>query len=152
MKAQDRFEQFLQGIDDYIAGADVKPPEFDEDYKVAENLTMEEMQKLTRDECFDYAFLLTQYSDHIASERHRQQTILYWCESNLNKIIINDYFQQPEFTKHDLKMAAVLKENQLADKIDKWRLTAQCRVTFLEGREKNVRKKAELLHDKGRRK
>lgn len=149
----DKLESFLKGIDDYITLKNLAPTKFNAEFAVAETFSLEQMAKLTREECFDYAYMLYQYADHVASERASHQTIVNWCESNLNAIIASEIQDMAgEYLKHDIKVATIIRQHELARKINEWKLTAQARLEPLKGREYNIRKKADILIEKGRKK
>ncbi len=76
-----------------------------------------------------------------------------WCESNLNSIVASEIPEMSgEYLKHDVKVATIRRTHELANKINEWKLTAQARLEPLKSRENNVRRKAEILLEKGRRK
>ena len=153
MSYADRLESFLKGIDDYITLKNLSPTKFNPEFAIAETFSIEQMGKLTREECFDYAYMLYQYADHVASERASCETIVRSCESNLNSVIASEIPDMAgEYLKHDIKVATIIREHELARKINEWRLTAQGRLEPLRGREYNIRKKAEILTEKGKRK
>ncbi len=149
--ANERLESFLGGIDAYINSSSLKPPEFQEEFALAETFDIATLDVLTQQECFDYAFMLYQLSDHIGSERAKQKNILGWCDSSLNSIFSQEFDSQL-IAKHELKVAKVLRENPLAQKIDQWKAVAESRLSHLENREYNIRRKADILIEKGKRK
>lgn len=152
MSASDqRLESFIQGVDNYIANSNLKPPQFRDEFAVAETFDLDTLNCLTQQECFDYAFMLYQYADNITQERAKQQNVLRWCEASLNSILSQEIDTQ-WVAKHEIKVARVLNENDLAKKIDQWKAIAESRLAHLESREYNVRRKADILIEKGKRK
>lgn len=153
MNAADRLTKFIEGIEAYVAGKNITPTRFSAEFAIAETLTFEQLQKLTHDECYNYAYHLYQYADHIAKERANCETVIHWCTSNLDSILSFEMEQYTEvIAKHEMKVARILRNNELAHKIHEWKLTAECRLEHLKSREYNVRKKADILMEKGRRK
>ena len=139
--------------DDYINLKNLQPTKFNPEFAIAETFSLDRMGKLTRDECFDYAYMLYQYADHVASERASHETVINWCEASLNSIIASEIQEMSgEFLKHDIKVATIIRNHDLANKINEWKMTAQARAEPLKTRENNVRRKAEILLEKGRRK
>ena len=67
MTAQERLENFLDGIDRYIEAKNLGPPEFKDEFRLPEDMSLSDLDKLTRDDCFNYAYQLYQYADHILS-------------------------------------------------------------------------------------
>lgn len=153
LNAADRLKDFLDGIETYISCRNLAPTKFSEEFAIAETFTLEQMDKLTRDDCFNFAYMLYQYADHVASEKASQQTVVNWCENSLNSIISTEIHEMAgEYLKHDIKVATILRSNDLAKKIKDWQEVANARLAKTTSREYNVRRKAEILFEKGKRK
>ena len=54
---------------------------------IPETIDVLKLTNLTQQECFEYAYLLIQYADHIGTERSKTQNVVRWCEDSLQKII-----------------------------------------------------------------
>lgn len=152
MNASERLNEFTQGIQNYINGKNLGPPKFTEEYVLPEMYSDENLVRLTQDECFNSAYMLYQYADYISSEKATQEVVFNWCEKNLNTIISTEIEDMPQFTKYDIKVAHVLRSNDLAQKIDEWKSVAEARMITLGSKEYSVRKKADCLIEKGKRK
>ena len=152
MNASDRLQEFIQGIQNYIEGKNLGPTKFNKDYRIAETYSTEKLEKLTQDECFNGAFLLYQYADYINSEKASQELVFNWCDKALNTIISTEIEDLPKYTRHEIKVAHILRSNDLAQKISDWKSVAEGRITALGNKEYSVRKKADCLIEKGRRK
>jgi hypothetical protein len=151
LNTQERLKNFLAGIDRYIENNNLGPPEFNDEFRIAEKLSTNDLNKLTRDECFNYAFLLYQYADHINSEKSRQEIVSNWCNGSLATIISQESEGFSQYTKHEIKTATVIRENEVAKKIDEWKRVAEARAESLRNKEQIVRKKADCLVEKGKR-
>jgi len=152
LNAADRLKHFLDGVDTYISCRNLSPTKFSEEFVLAEMLSLEQMDKLTKDECFNFAFMLYQYADHIASEKASQETVVNWCENSLNSIISTEIQEMAgEYLKHEIKVATILRNNDLAKKIKEWQDVAKARLAKTSSREYNIRRKAEILFEKGKR-
>lgn len=153
MNAADRLKEFLDGIDDYISLKNLKAPKnTSNEFQQAEELSLDNLDKLTQDQCFNYAFMMYQYADHVASEKASQETVVNWCENSLNSIISTEMEDMSHIiAKHEIKVANILKGNDLARKIDDWKNVAKGRLAKLVSREYNIRRKADILMEKGRR-
>ena len=149
--AADRLKEFTGRIDEYITLKNASPTVFKADFAMAETFDLATLECLTQDECFNYAFMLYQYADHIAHERASQQNVARWCSSALNSIYSQEFDSQA-IAKHEIKVGRVLRENELAQKIYDWKEVADSRLAKLENREYNIRRKADILIEKGRRK
>ena len=95
--------------------------------------------------------MMYQYADHVASEKAKQETVVRWCERNLNSIVSAEIQNFTDsYLKHEIKVAHILRRNELARKIDEWKSVAEARLANLTSREYNVRRKGDILIDKGR--
>ena len=56
-----------------------------------------------------------------------------------------------DYVKHDTKVATIIRNNEIAGRINEWKLTAEGRLENLKSREYNVRRKADILIEKGKR-
>ena len=151
MNAADRLKEFLDKIDTYISCKNLAPTKFSEEFALADTLSLKQMDGLTRDDCFNFAYMLYQYADHVASEKASQETVANWCEGNLNIIISSEIQDMAgEYLKHDIKVANILRSHDLAKKIKEWQDVAKARLAKIVSREYNIRRKADILMEKGR--
>ena len=94
-----------------------------------------------------------QYADHVATEKAQQESVVRWCENSLNTIIASEIQDMAgEYLKHEIKVATILRNHDLAKKINEWKIVAESRLGKIQSREYNIRRKADILMDKGRRK
>ena len=152
MNASERLNEFTQGIQNYINGKFLGPPKFTTEHVLPEMYSVENLERLTQDECFNSAFMLYQYADYVGSEKASQEVVVQWCDKNLKTIIATEIEDMPQFTKYDIKVAHILRDNDLAKKIDEWKSVAEARMITLGSKEYSVRKKADCLIEKGKRK
>jgi len=153
LNAADRLKIFLEGIDRYITAENIAPTKFNPEFAIAETLTLDKMEKLTQDDCFNYAYQLYQYADHIAWCRSQSENVARWCRENLGSILASEVTQiEVQFMKYETKVDLIKRENDIARSINEWLITAESRLELLKSREYNVRRKADILMEKGKRK
>jgi hypothetical protein len=152
LNASERLKEFTQGIQNYIDCKNLGPPKFTAEYVLPEMFTTENLERLTQDECFNSAFMLYQYADYVNSEKGSQEVVIKWCEKALNTIICTETEDMSQYTRHDMKVAHVLRSHDLAKKIDEWKSVAESRVISLGSKEYSIRKKADCLMEKGKKK
>ncbi len=154
MTAAERLKDFLDGIDRYISGKNITPSKFNPEFAIAETLSLENIEKLTQDDCFGHAYQLMQYVDHVGTERAQCENVIRWCENSLQSIISEAITggAWDTYAKHETKVATILRNDDLAKKINEWKLTAQGRLENIKSREYNIRRKADILFEKGKRK
>ena len=153
MNAEDRLKHFLDGIESYVPAKHVVPPKFNPEFALAETLSLEDLEKLTQDDCFNYAYQLYQFADHVASERAHAENVIRWCNATLQSIISTELNNGvlDQYAKHDIKVATILRNDELARRINDWKMTAEGRLENIKNREYNVRRKADILIEKGKR-
>ena len=76
-----------------------------------------------------------------------------WCKDSLGSIVASEVAEiEVQFMKYETKVDLIKRDNDIAKNINEWLLTAESRLELLKSREYNVRRKADILIDKGRRK
>lgn len=153
MNAEDRLKRFLDGIESYITAKNVVPTKFNPEFALAETLSLDDLEKLTQDDCFNFAYQLYQFADHVGSERAHAENVIRWCNSSLQSIISSEINNGvwDQYAKHDVKVATILRNDELAGRINEWKMTAEGRLENIKNREYNVRRKADILIEKGKR-
>jgi hypothetical protein len=156
LNAADRKQHFLTGIETYITAKNLGTTKFSPEFAVAETLTMDQLNNITQDECFNYAYHLYQYADHVGTERAQCENVVRWCKHNVGAIIavaVNDAaYGWGTYDKYETKVALILRNDDLAGKINEWLMTAEARLETIKSREYNIRRKADILIEKGKRK
>lgn len=149
----DRITSFLERIDEYLLNSRLAFPDvFRPEFTDPEGFSTSCLEKLTQEECFNNAFMMLNYADHINKEKSKQVSIIKYCDWALNSIIAAELPNMPEFTKHDIKVAMITRENHVAHKLSEWKIEVEGRYESLTTREQLVRRKADILLEKGKRK
>lgn len=153
LNSQDRLEYFLKGISDYVEGKNLAPCKFKDEFQRADGISDERLKTLTRDELFDTAFLLYQYADYVGQERAHTENVIRWCKDTLQRIIAYGVQngEWDKYEKHEIKVATILSSDHIANTINEWKLTADGRLEHIRNREYNIKRKAEILIEKGKR-
>ena len=153
MNAEDRLKHFLDGIETYITAKNVVPTKFNPEFALAETLSLDDLEKLTQDDCFNFAYQLYQFADHVSSERAHAENVIRRCNVTLQSIISTEINNGvwDQYAKHDIKVATILRNDELARRINDWKMTAEGRLENIKNREYNVRRKADILIEKGKR-
>ncbi len=116
-------------------------------------MSHEQLERLTQDDCFNFAFQLYQFADHVAWCRSQSENVVRWCRENLGSIVASEVTQiEVQFMKYETKVDLIKRENDIARNINEWLITAESRLELLKSREYNVRHKADILIEKGKRK
>lgn len=150
--SEERLNAFLRQVDDYLQSNHVEKIKISEEAESAEQFSLDEIRALSQDDCFNYAYALLQYASSINYEKERQKIALNWCNDSLNTIIACEIDSFSPYTKHDIKIASIITSNSLASKINEWKMVAESRILMLDNREFIIRKQADCLMEKGKRK
>lgn len=150
-KASEKLAQHLKDITDYIDLTNTKFAGFREEFLVAADLSSETLKNLTQQELFDTAYILYGYATYIQEEINKNKIALSWCNNQMEKLIVvhnNDFGQ---YTKHESKKYILAKNNSYASSIENMREVAESRLQALEGKVFELKRKADILLEKGKR-
>lgn len=152
MSVAKQLESFISELSSYFSGLKLNKINHRKEFNELELISNNEIEALTKDECFNCAYVLYQYADYISLELNKCRSIFYWCENSLNEIISREINDLPQYNKYEIKVAEVLRSNTIAKNLNDWKTNAQCRINLLESKEQNIRRRAECLIEKGKRK
>jgi hypothetical protein len=149
--AKENLEQHIKDIDDYINSHNTKFSSFREEFLLVADLPLDTLKKLTKDELFDNAYILYSYASYIQDDINRNKIALDWCNDQIEKLIVkhNDSFDK--YTKHESKKQIIAQDNVYAAKVDQMRLVAESRLQALDGKVYEIKRKADILLEKGKR-
>lgn len=152
--AKTKLEKFLVLVDNYIDQANARFTSYQEEFGVVADLSMTDLGSKNQDELFNIAYTLYSYSSYIQDEVNKNQIVLNWCNSEIDRLLVtydkNVGFDK--YTKHETKKATLVVENSFATKIEQMRLHAESRLQALEGKVFNLKRQADTLLEKAKRK
>lgn len=149
--AKENLEQHIKDIDDYIHGHNTKFSSFREEFLLVADMPIENLKKLTKDELFDNAYILYSYASYIQDDINRNKIALDWCNDQLEKMVVKNNETFDKYTKHESKKQIIAQENSYAAKVDQMRLVAEARLQALDGKVYEIKRKADILLEKGKR-
>ena len=114
-------------------------------------MEIEQVKKLNQEELFDYAYALYGYASYIQDQINRQKVVFNLCNDQLQKMVAkyNDKFSP--YTKHEMRMQMIVVDNEYAASIDNYRQVAEARIQELEGKVYELKRKGDILMEKGKR-
>jgi hypothetical protein len=150
-KASDKLAEHISSITDYINGANAKFSSFREEYLLVADLSIDQIKKYTQSELFDAAYLLYGYATYLQDEINKNKVALNWCNDQMEKLIVkhNDEFGQ--YTKHESKKHILSQSNSYAASLENMRQIAEARLCSLDGKVYELKRKADILLEKGKR-
>lgn len=149
--AKETIEDFIKQLEDFTNTNNTQFANFREEFLTISDLPDENLKKLTKEEHFDAAYLLYSYASYIQDQINRQQIVVDLCSDQLEKLVAknNDKFSQ--YTKHDAKIQLIIVDNEYARSIDHYRQIAKARLQSLDGKVYELKRKADILLEKGKR-
>ena len=150
-KASDKLADYIKQVDDYINLSNTKFSSFKEEFLTLSDMSMEQLGKLSQQEAFNTAYILYSYATYIQDEVNKHTIIVNWCNDQIEKLVVmhNDEFSQ--YTKHEVKRQTIAQNNSYAAKIDQMRSVAESRLQSLDGKVYELKRKADILLEKGKR-
>ena len=139
-------------VDDFLNASHARfNKKFHEDWERAANANRDTLSILTRDELFDHAYILYSYSTHLQDELNMQKIALNWCNDKLNKMVAKNHDQFSKYTKYEERRPLIIVNDEYAATVDHYREIAESRVQSLEGKIYELKRKADILLEKGKR-
>ena len=139
-------------IDDFLNASHARfHKEFNEEWTLAANADTSVLRALTKDETFDFAYSLYSYASHVQDELNMQKIALDWCNDKLDKMVAKNYHQFDSYMKYETKRNMIVINDEYARVVDHYREIALSRVESLENKAKDLRRKADILLEKGKR-
>jgi len=151
LKASDRLAEHLESINNYINSTNTKFSSFREEYLLVSDLSMDQLRKLTQQELFDAAYLMYGYATYIQDEINKNKVALSWCHDQMEKLIVKYNQDFSQYTKHESKKHILSQNNSYASALENMREIAEARLNLLDGKVYELKRKADILLEKGKR-
>jgi hypothetical protein len=151
LKASERLAKHIEQIDNYLDLSNVRFAAFREEFLDAANMPLDRVKTLTQQELFDRAYVLYGYSSYIQDEINKNKIVLDWCNDQLEKLVAENLHNFDQYTKHEVKRQSIIMENTYAAKCDQMRAIAEARLQSLEGKVYELKRKGDILLEKGKR-
>jgi hypothetical protein len=149
--AAERLAAHLEQVENYIDLSNVRFSEFNEEFLESSNMTKSRIGKLTQQDLFDNAYILYGYSSYIQDEINKNKIALNWCDDQIEKLVVDNLQNFDQYTKHEVKKQSIIRENSYASKVDQMRSIAEARLQSLEGKVYELKRKGDILLEKGKR-
>lgn len=149
--AKETVENFLEKLDQFTNETNTKFATFREEFLLAADMEMEQVKKLNQEELFDYAYALYGYASYIQDHINRQKVVFNLCNDQLQKMVAKYSDKFSPYTKHEMRMQMIVVENEYASSIDNYKQVAEARVQELEGKVYELKRKGDILMEKGKR-
>lgn len=151
LKASDKLAEHIESINNYINSSNTKFSAFREEFLLVSDLSSDQLKKLTQHELFDYAYLLYGYATYIQDEINKNKVALNWCNDQMEKLIVKHSHEFGQYTKHESKKHILSQTNSYASSLENMREVAEARLQALDGKVYELKRKADILLEKGKR-
>jgi hypothetical protein len=151
LKASDKLAEHLASITDYINMSNTKFSSFREEYLMVADLSSEQLKRFTQAEAFDAAYLLYGYATYIQDEINKNKVALSWCNDQIEKLIVQHSNEFGQYTKHESKKYILSQINSYAASVEHMREVAEARLQSLDGKVFELKRKADILLERGKR-
>lgn len=151
LKASDKLSEHLSAINEYINSSNTKFSSFREEYLIVADLSSDQIKKMTQQESFDSAYLLYGYATYIQDEINKNRVALNWCNDQMEKLIVKHQNEFGQYTKHESKKHILSQTNSYAASLENMREVAEARLQLLDGKVYELKRKADILLEKGKR-
>lgn len=151
LKASEKLSEHINSINDYINSSNTKFSSFREEYLVVADMSSEQLVKMTQQESFDAAYLLYGYATYIQDEINKNKVALNWCHDQIEKLIVKHQNDFGQYTKHESKKYMLAQNNSYAASLENMREVAEARLQLLDGKVFELKRKADILLERGKR-
>ena len=150
--ANEQLSELRVMVDDFLSASHARfNKKFREDWHRCAKAGKDTIGTLTKDELFTWAYELYSFSTHLQDELNMQKIALNWCNDKLDKMIAKNYDQFSPYTKHDMRRQLIVMNDEFARAVDHYREIAETRIQAMEGKVYELKRKADILMEKGKR-
>lgn len=150
LKASDKLSEHINLINDYINSSNTRFSAFREEYLFVADMSSDQLKKLTQVELYDAAYLLYGYATYIQDEINKNKVALNWCNDQIEKLIVKHSSEFGQYTKHESKKYILSQSNSYAASLENMREVAEARLQSLDGKVYELKRKADILLEKGK--
>jgi len=151
LKASDKLAEHIASINDYINSSNTKFSSFREEYLLVADLSIDQLKSYNQQELFDAAYLLYGYATYIQDEINKNKVALNWCNDQMEKLIVKHQNEFGQYTKHESKKHILSQSNSYAASLENMREVAEARLQSLDGKVYELKRRADILLEKGKR-
>jgi len=147
----DKLDIFIQDLENYIKGEGVLNVKSNPEVEKILNLTGVELKSLTPEECCQKAFVVQGYCNFLQKVYNKHLARFKWCEEFINHMVAGRADGFDKFTKWEVKVNHVIREDDFAQNIWRVKRVAEGKVTLLSDTIRDIRRQADTLIELSRR-
>mgnify|MGYP003132167259 FL=1 len=139
-------------VEDFLSASNARfNKKFRDDWHRCANADRQTINSLTQAELFDWSYELYSYSTYLQDELNMQKIALNWCNDKLDKMVAKNIDNFNPYTKHEMRRQLIVVNDEFAATVDHYREIAESRVHSLDGKIYELKRKADILMEKGKR-
>ena len=151
MSNEAKIKEFLTKIDDWVddRNADLVKKHADIDYII--NLPSGEVNNMQPRVAASYSFVLFAHAEYLQTLYNKEKSVLDFASSSIWSMVapvMKNYGSQ--YSKWEERFYSAVRENPLASKLLKLKISSEARINRLTGKVDTVKKMASILQDIGR--
>ena len=147
----DKLDSFIQNLENYIKGEGVLNVKSNSEVDDIINLDSHSLKSLTPEECCQKAFVLQGYCSFLQKIYNKHLARFKWCEEFINHIVAGRANEFDKFTKWEVKVNHVIREDDFAQNVWRVKRVAEGKVTLLSDTIRDIRRQADTLIELSRR-
>jgi hypothetical protein len=151
LKASEKLAEHISSINEYINASNTKFASFREEYLLVSDLSLDQLKKYNQQELFDAAYLIYGYATYIQDEINKNKVALNWCNDQMEKLIVKYSDEFGQYTKHESKKHILSQSNSYAASLENMREVAEARLQSLDGKVYELKRKGDILLERGKR-
>lgn len=123
---------------------------FHPSYEEAAYMEYEDIMNLTSEECYANAFMVLNYAGFLQKKLDLSRAMHNWCLHALNFLYSKTWNDYDKWLPPDVRKKSIVSENSYAEVVQKNEIRLYGTICMLEEGIKDLRKKATLLQDLGK--
>lgn len=135
MMAKEKLKRIDDILDEYEKKSGLptcKAPGEESELEGYISMDRKSMESLQSENCAEIGYRLSQYSFYLQRLFNREKARVIWAKQQLTETIAKSLGDYDKFTKHDVKVALIMKENTYAEALSKIVTYAEQRAQRLE--------------------
>jgi hypothetical protein len=146
--AKEQMETVVKALDDYeksIGLPEPITPGTEEELQQYFSMNRDELESLSARDCAAISLRLAQFSLYIQRLYNRETSRLNWAKTTLSESIAKEFGNYSQYTKYDIKVALIAKENEFVRKVQQIINYAQQRMDRLYFLSTNIKYLSEVM-------
>jgi len=118
---KEHMEIIVNALDEYEQSLnlpDVQNPCDKQEIQQYFSMKRDHIEKLSAEDCKQIAYRLSQFAFYIQRIYNREQARMVWATSKLQDVIADNLNNFDKYTKHEMKISLIKKQNKYADSLD----------------------------------